>query len=739
MAMYKNPFQIPGEDSTGDPFIMRYNGSYYFYKTSHIHDAVCAWKSDNLVDWDSFHIVCNVPQAHGAYAPEVHYINGRFYMVTSSRGNGHFMYAADDPFGPFECISGRFGQRIDGTLFLDDNGDEYFLRAEHGGINYHRVPAPDQVDIAARVIPESNLGGWTEGPLVLRRGKYYFLTYTGNHLYSRGYRVDYSVSQTSPVQGYVNMNDKTLLLQVEDEFHALGHSSSVLAPDMDGAYITYHNYDFGTAPRFEVAVAQNDQAKNPVCRTVNVDRLFFNGARMYANTAWWPQEKPRLPRFFCRGGEALRPKGDYAIFPEMPLERYTAEFNFTLKNGPVQILYGDGILEITAAGVQAVENGKIAAMAAWPRNTALDRNITLRMARRADGEMLVTLNIGQNLLSWKSAAACGELGISRAAVEEDKYFALSDEAFGSSDRLEAKAVPGRFDAVHAAQEPEMLSSCENGMEVFYVPMKEGQKLTFPINVRRDGKYALAVLADKGDKDFLVESAGEKVRMQGKISFADHDGRGWKVLGEISLKKGYGEIAVTAMTDERVDSFRLIAADEVECGDYIAESRLVKPSNVIGSKNEESMISKAYGFSSSEGPNFAFAGKDGWRDLRVKARVHVLKMGDGFASILLRATKESWYEHQVKDSVDAIEVCFDREGVHVNRLNYGKTALAFAAMDFDRAWLDVVCEICENTLKVQVDGMLDMQLHMAMPPLSGKLGLRFDTESFGFSDLSVEKI
>ena len=119
---YKNPFQLPGETTTGDPFAMRFNGSYYFYKTSRwmengvSRSSVKVFKSDDLIHWTEG-TACNPEEeAQNAYAPEVHYVNGRFYMVASSAGNGHFIYEADDPMGPFVRKTDRIGQRIDGLM-----------------------------------------------------------------------------------------------------------------------------------------------------------------------------------------------------------------------------------------------------------------------------------------------------------------------------------------------------------------------------------------------------------------------------------------------------------------------------------------------------------------------------------------------------------------------------------------------------------------------------------------------
>lgn len=742
MELFKNPFQMPGEETTGDPYVLRHNGTYYFYKTNFKDHFVCAWKSDNLVDWSDYHMVCSVPEAFGAYAPEVHYINGRFYMVASSRGNGHFMYVADDPFGPFECITGRFGQRIDGTFFLDDDGTEYFYRAETDGICYHEMPENGKVDTRPHQIPESNLGGWTEGPLVWHRDGYYYLTYTGNHLLSRGYRIAYSVSDKSPVSGYVNMKNRTLLLEVEDEFHALGHSSSALAPDMDGAYIIYHNYDF--------------LAEKPY-RMVNVDRLFFNGARMYNNTCWWDQEKPELASHSWRGCDELEVSEGIAWLPVVPGDEYTAEFNLNLHSG-ARIYYGEGVIQLAPEGVSVIENGRVAAMASMPKNTSFTANMTIRVMRRHDGFMKLILNRDQELVKWTSELDSGNLGITAQKAEPDKFFALSPYAFGSSDKVIRKAVPGRFDAVHALQDVNRVSAKENGMEVFVADAQEGDSFTYPVNVREDGTYELSVLVrGKGPVAFQViagtaeqngqaaedemqtENLSVDTTLWAECSVLDRDGSCWVNLGAVELKAGFQEITLTALENMTVDAFKFTAVEEVEEGVYIQDSQLVKPlDTIIGEKGTEAVISKEYGFTSSEAPNFSFWGKKGWDDFSVRATVHVLKAGDGFAALLLRASKESWFDKQVVDSVDALEVRFDADGVTVSRLNYEKKILGCMMLDFDEEWLNVECTIRQNTLSVMVEGMGAMVLDLPELPAAGRLGIRFDTENFGFGELSVEK-
>ena len=109
-----------------------------------------------------------------------------------------------------------------------------------------------------------------------------------------------------------------LLLETGDDFHALGHSSSVLSPDMDGAFIIYHNYEF---------------LERPKVRRVNVDRLFFNKARMYVNACWWEQDLPLRPAYEFRGGEDVTREDGIAWFNAAVLPEFTAEWNLIPEDG----------------------------------------------------------------------------------------------------------------------------------------------------------------------------------------------------------------------------------------------------------------------------------------------------------------------------------------------------------------------------------------------------------------------
>lgn len=101
-----------------DPFILPYDGKYYLYGTRG-DDSVntCpgfdVYTSCDLENWTAgVPVFESRPDFWGKYqywAPEVHYYNGRFYMLASfnsdTRCRGTHILVSDTPDGKFEPIS----------------------------------------------------------------------------------------------------------------------------------------------------------------------------------------------------------------------------------------------------------------------------------------------------------------------------------------------------------------------------------------------------------------------------------------------------------------------------------------------------------------------------------------------------------------------------------------------------------------------------------------------------------
>ncbi|MGA2540080.1 MAG: family 43 glycosylhydrolase [Verrucomicrobiota bacterium] len=273
---FTNSTILPNEN-VGDPYIMKFNGVFYLFPSGNR-----CYSSYDLVNWKNEGSWSADPRMRGTFAPEMFYHNGTFYLVGSPGGNGHYVLTSDAPTGPFVVRTENLGKRFDGDLFFDDDGQEYFFYTGGGdGIAGCGMSNPLSFD-GPEVKNLVTLGQWTEGPELIKRNGLYYLTYTGVHLFSPGYRECYAVA-TSPLGPYQTGGNNPILLNTEGGFHNLGHSRTFIGPDLDMYYTVYHN----------VVVRAN--------RRMNIDATAFNGSKMvvYGPTNW-KQPDPVMPDFYDR-------------------------------------------------------------------------------------------------------------------------------------------------------------------------------------------------------------------------------------------------------------------------------------------------------------------------------------------------------------------------------------------------------------------------------------------------------
>lgn len=235
MNYYHNPIKKSGDFA--DPFVMQYDGVYYLYCTN--PDLRC-WKSTDLIHWDLCGPVISDDIFPGLvpFAPEVTYWNGKFYLYTSPSGTGHYVLESISPEGPFSPITNNLKHNIDGSVFIDDDGQWYFYWASDEGILSAKMASP--TEIGSPVNTGCYLNGWTEGPFTVKRGNYYYITFTGNHYLSHGYRIHAAVSDR-PQGPFKPVNNNPLIISTDDSYYGLGHSSTITGPDLYTDYIIYHN------------------------------------------------------------------------------------------------------------------------------------------------------------------------------------------------------------------------------------------------------------------------------------------------------------------------------------------------------------------------------------------------------------------------------------------------------------------------------------------------------------------
>jgi GH43 family beta-xylosidase len=283
-AQWKNPLTLNDEwekYGIGDPYILKYRGVYYLYSSTRDNmTGIKCWSTKDFVTWSNAYTCSTDPVTKTAYAPEVVYWNGKFYMYTSPGGNGHYVLSSDSPTGPFVTVTGNIGKSIDGSVFIEDDGKWYFYHASDASIMGCTMASPTSIGASVNLNAKTGYG-WTEGPCVLKRNGTYYLFYTGNHVISKGYRIDYATNTAGPVSAYEPQRAQNpILISSEGSFVGLGHGSAFVGPDLDSYYFTYHNLagDYGVGPY----------------RRLNFDRIAWNNEKllMLGPTTWTQQGFP---------------------------------------------------------------------------------------------------------------------------------------------------------------------------------------------------------------------------------------------------------------------------------------------------------------------------------------------------------------------------------------------------------------------------------------------------------------
>ena len=149
--VYSNRVRVAGNQEAPDPFVYRFNGVYYLYITTGGGYVRC-YESTDLIDWVpvsngvlsagycyDYSKDPKAPSSMTPFAPEITYFNGKFYMICSPSGNGHYILESDHPAGPFKAITGNIGRSIDGHFFIDKEENIYMYGASGSGIHLYEI------------------------------------------------------------------------------------------------------------------------------------------------------------------------------------------------------------------------------------------------------------------------------------------------------------------------------------------------------------------------------------------------------------------------------------------------------------------------------------------------------------------------------------------------------------------------------------------------------------------------
>jgi hypothetical protein len=710
---YKNPMEIAGQHGVcqytagkeygiGDPFVMRYNGKYYLYPSS-CENKVKVFESTDLVNWEYKGYVTEGSDVYFAYAPEVVYYDGMFYMTTSPEGKGHYILKSESPLGPFKRITDNFGHVIDGSFWIDDDDRLLFIFPEASIIKAAEIDTKTMLPVAKRTHFNATLKGWTEGPGIFRRGEYHYLTYTGNHVLSRGYRVAYSYTKgNNPLGQYIMPEDNILYIRSEhdDEYTGLGHSSNVIGPDLDSIYAPYHNLVGLAGPQ----------------RRYCLDRLLTNGSVVYSTgPTSFDVPIPAMPEIY---GWLDDPKdtaaekhfviNDDGVTSKNEVQDvFTAEYNFRLdgsEKSPVDLKFGiKGAswwavrvdTEKNTLSLLSVEDGneKLIASEKIHVSHGYTRLCTVRVENTA-AVSYIYFNSARKLTVKNAGITGGKVGASGRGVTFG-YIGANSDALGSGDYEAVKNIPGKFAAMHyikgenrgfniskAALKPEGIRYGEKENSILnkdgsysLVLDTPGDYVVYAVNVSSDGMYSIgAKLAPESSGavyELIMDGDTEQT-----YRFTVPETEGVKTdnvsvnLGTLPLKAGFHTLTLRLVEGEmKVNMFEFYSSAK--------EPWAYKSVFKINEDRKDWIFYGPWRMSSGKltigegNSGFAFIGETGMNDYVIEADVDIPRKGAGDSGLMFRVTNPSIMEHQVRESFIGYGISIGDGSITFSKYNYGK--------------------------------------------------------------------
>ena len=251
-----------------DPYILLDGDTYYAYGTNDANGIRC-YTSNDLRVWKYEGLALhkdNTTETQWFWAPEVYHIGDKYIMYFSA--NEH-LYAAtsSSPKGPFVQVgtyqmNNLIGSEkcIDSHVFFDEDSTAYifFVRFNDGNCIWQAKLGEDYITpiegtmhkcFAATQTWELKQGKVNEGPNVIKYGRRYYLTYSGNDYRCLDYAVGYATTNNIAIGTWTKYANNPILRRWDD-LVGTGHHS--LFYDKDGILrIVFHAHDSadGVQPR----------------------------------------------------------------------------------------------------------------------------------------------------------------------------------------------------------------------------------------------------------------------------------------------------------------------------------------------------------------------------------------------------------------------------------------------------------------------------------------------------------
>jgi len=694
-TFYDNKFdeeKIPGQWSAygvGDPFVLRHNGRYYLYcSTKNFETGVRGWVSDDLINYEPMTAegletgyVSYDPCTVTAYAPEVMYRDGYFYMVQSQGGSGHYILRSEKPEGPFVSVTGNFGESIDGSFFIDDDEQMYLLRASNTGIRL--IQLNDDLTLGtSRTLDNTVLGGWTEGPYLLKRDGIYYLTYTGNHVTSEGYRIAYSYSSDKLFARDAFTEGDTIVLNTNEDFKGLGHSSTVMGPDLDSYYLAYHNLNSSGGPN----------------RSNNISRLSFSGTEMIVEHAELHNNiTPTMASFSTNDKTGLEEVGSMLLSKDSTKDTYSAEFNFIGNNATAVVSYLDENnyhtinLNNDVLTFVKVSDGKSSEIEKVEFNKDYNYDVlhTLRIAHK-DGKVIVYFDNLNKISLEDHSMKAGRIGYINNSIEI-KHTSFSNVAHGSSDNEtihQSRFLATNYYSSSFTSSSNVVNTPKEGEEDYYNGKinsydlnlnKKGDHATYKIYVEEDGRYGIDMVLPQeyaGKKVIFKVDNDTPVRFEIPSSNECYYEYYKAPIGELELTKGAHYLSIICDDEIRFHEVSYYKSSkthplfEHDLSDYVLEGARYVSSWKIRDNGHYAL---------SGNRNLMYFGDETLTDFTLEVDIELV--GETQASscgIIVRGDNPAFASVDTVSSIQGYYVGFNNSKVFISKCDYNKSEMDASA-------------------------------------------------------------
>lgn len=237
----------------------------------------------DLVNWtdygDVFRVTREAKWAGGSYAPTAIAAKGKVYMYFPNVTSGVGVLIADRPEGPYKDPLGKalinstlcngVAWCFDPDIFVDTDGAAYLV---YGGGNNTANPYGDNIRGVALNADMISVKGAPsrlqskesfEGPFIHKYKNNYYFSYPTHG----GANIDYAMSSTSPISGYVYKGTVLPNPTLDGKNVNMGNNSHESIFEWKGSwYMMYHDR------RLTISEGVSDYLK----RSVNIDKLEYN-------------------------------------------------------------------------------------------------------------------------------------------------------------------------------------------------------------------------------------------------------------------------------------------------------------------------------------------------------------------------------------------------------------------------------------------------------------------------------